>query len=244
VSVRVGDVLHDAFAGYRALWRYLGRLSLALTAIVVLVALLLVAAMGTVGVYMAVVLSVVGAFWITALLVQTIDDLADDDAETGFEARFDRFSPRLARVSAVALLLGLVFLPGWLLVAKGHTALGVLLGLFGLVAAVWLALMIPLIVIEDYGIDDAFEESKELVAGNALKVFGALLVTGFLTGVVGSLIERLALSLTDSWVFTLVASGLFDALATTSLTALVLVEVYRALRHGAPGSTAVPAAAG
>ena len=76
-----------------------------------------------------------------------------------------------------------------------------------------------------------------------MNLFSALLVTGFLMGVVGSLVERFALNLTDSWVFTLVASGVFDALVTTSLTALVLVEVYRALHHGARESTAVPAAA-
>jgi hypothetical protein len=242
--VSVSEILNDAFAGYRVLWRYLGMLSLALTVIVVLFSIVLVLGMGMTGVYAAVILSVVASFWITALLVQTIDDLGDDE-ETGtwFGARFARFWPHVNRVSLAALLLSLVYLPGWLLLVRGQAVLGMLLVLVAVVVSVWLVLAIPLIVIEGYGVGDAFMESKNLVSGHALKVFGALFVTGFVTGLVSGLVERIALSATDSWTLTLIASSIFDALVTVPFMALVLVVIYQALRHPAAAPATAPAPA-
>jgi hypothetical protein len=242
--VSVSEILNDAFAGYRVLWRYLGMLSLALTVIVVLFSIVLVLGMGMTGVYAAIVVSLVASFWITALLVQTVDDLGDDEeAETSFGARFARFWPHVNRVSVAALLLSLVHLPGWLLLARGQAVLGLLLVLVAVVVSVWLVLAIPLIVIEGYGVGDAFVESKNLVSGHALKVFGALFLTGFVTGLVSGLVERISLSATDSWAVTLVAASVFDALVTVPITALVLVVIYQTLRHPAAAPTAAPATA-
>jgi hypothetical protein len=230
----MSEVLGDAVSGYRALWRYLGSLSLALTAIVVLFSVLLVVALGEIGAYAFVVLSVVGSFWITALLVQTIDDLQEDDAEAWLGARFARFWPHVNQVSVAALALSLLLVPGWLLLATGHPILGLLFLLAGIVVSIWLVLAVPLIVIEGYGVADAFTESKELVSGSALKVFGALLALGFATGLAGNLIERVVLAVTDSWIVTMLASGIFGALVTTPLMALFLVALYEALRQPTP----------
>jgi hypothetical protein len=243
--VKVSEVLGDAFSGYRVLWRYLGLLSLALAGAVVLFCVVLVAAMGEIGVYASTILSLVGSFWIVALLVQTIDDLHEDGAaaETSFGARVARFWPSVNHVSGAALLLSLLYVPGWLLVASAHFALGMLLILAAVVASVWLVFAIPLIVIEGYGVGDAFLESKEVVSGNALKVFGALFATGFVTGLLSSLVERVALAIGDSWILTLIVSGVFNALVTTPLTALVLITLYKALREpaAAPATAAATA---
>lgn len=243
-DVKVGEVLSDAVSGYRALWRYLGLLSLALAGAVVLFCVLLVAAMGEVGAYASIILSLVGSFWVVALLVQTIDDLHEDGAaETSFVARLTRFWPSVNHVSGAALLLSLLYVPGWLLVASAHFVLGLLLVIVAVVASVWLVLAIPLIVIEGYGIEEAFFESKELVSGSALKVFGTLFVAGFGTGLLSNLVERIALAIGDSWVLTLIVSGVFNALVTTPLTALVLITLYKALREPSAAPATVAAAA-
>jgi hypothetical protein len=147
------------------------------------------------------------------------------------------------QVSVAALALSLLLVPGWLLLATGHPILGLVFLLAGIVVSVWLVLAVPLIVIEGYGVGEAFAESKELVTGHALKVFGALLALGFATGLAGNLIERIILAVTDSWVVTLIASGVFGALVTTPLMALLLFTLYQSLRQAAPAPTAAPAAA-
>src|SRR5262245_29651006 len=180
--------------------------------------------MGEIGVYASTILSLVGSFWIVALLVQTIDDLHEDGvaAETTFRARLARFWPSVNHVSGAALLLSLLYVPGWLLVASAHFVLGMLLVLVAVAASICLVLAIPLIVIEGYGIEEAFLESRELVSGSVLKVLGALFATGFVTGLLSNVVERIALAVGDSWIITLIVSGVFNALVTTPLTALVL----------------------
>jgi len=243
-GVSTREVFDHTYSGYRALWRYLGALSLAVAVVVVVFTILLVAAMGMIGVYAAVVLSVVASFWAVGLLVQTIDDLhEDDEPETSLRARFARFWPHVNRVSAAALLLSLLFAPGWLLMASGHAALGALLVLVGVVVGPWFVLAVPLVVIEGCGVGDAFAESRQAVAGNALKVFWVLFVLGFLTGIVANLLEGVAVSVTDSWALALILSGVFDAVVTTPLMALALIAIYQALRQPAAPPTGAPAAA-
>lgn len=243
-SVNSREILDETFAGYRVLWRYLGALSLAVTLGVVLFTVLLVVAMGMIGVYAAVVLSVVATFWVVGMLVQTIDDLhEDDEPETSLRARFARFWPHVNRVSAAALLLSLLFAPGWLLMASGHAGIGALLVLVGVVVSPWFVLAVPLVVIEGYGVGDAFVESRQAVAGNALKVFWVLFVLGFLTGLVANLAERLAIAITDSWELALLVSGVFDAVVTTPLMALALIGIYQALRQPVASPAGAPATA-
>jgi hypothetical protein len=244
-GVNTRDVFDDTLSGYRALWRYLGVLSLAFTVVVVLLIALLVVALGTTGVYAAVVLSVVASFWVTALLVQTIDDLHEDDgAEPSFRARLERFWPHVNRVSAAALLLSLLFAPGWLLAAAGHTALGVVFVLVGVAIGPWLVLAVPLIVIEGYGVGAAFAESRQAVSGNALRVFCVLFVLGFVTGILANAVEAVVRRATDSWTFGLIASSVLEALVTTPLMALAITAIYQALRQPAAAApTSAPATA-
>lgn len=227
--MKTGDVLNDALAGYRAFWRYLGPLALVAGLAVVALVVVLVAALGDVGLVAGVILAVVANFWIVGLLVQTADDLADDEYDDPWiGTRLERFWPHVNTLSVAALLLSLVLVPGYALVATGHPILGLLFLAAGVVVLTWCVLTVPLIVIEGYDLGGALRRSKELVSGNAWKVFGTLFVAGFLTGLLSTAVESLA-GVILSEVPALAVSTVFDTVVITPFLALVLASIYYTL---------------
>ena len=239
--MKPGAVLTDAAAGYRALVRYLGPLALVVNAAVVAFAVLLVVALGTGGAVAALVVSVVANVCILGLLVQTTDDLLDDDGDPWLTARLVRFRPFVSRLGLAALLLALPLVPGFVLGATGHALAGMVALLAGLVALTFCVLVVPLIVIEDWSVGDAFFRSRELVAGDALKVFAVLAAAGLLTGVASFAVRRIVLALTDSAVGAAIASGILQALFVTPLLALVVISIYYALRDSVDATATVSA---
>jgi hypothetical protein len=223
--VRVGDVLNDALAGYRAFWRYLAPLSIIVGAAVFLLVLLLVVAMGTVGLVAAVIVSVVANFWIAGLLIQTVDDLMEGEGDPGIRTRFEAFWPLVNTVSVAAILLTLVMIPGFVLTYSGHPILGLPLIVGGIVLLTWWALVLPLIVIEQCGVGEAFNRSRELVAGHAWQAFGFLFVVGLLTGLLSTAVDRLSLALLPDPV-ALLLSTLVDTAVITPFLAVALVSLY------------------
>jgi hypothetical protein len=223
--VKVSDVLDDALGCYRVFWRYLAPLALIVGAAVFLLVLILVVAMGDVGLVAAAVVAVVANFWIAGLLIQTVDDLTEGDADAWIGTRFSAFWPLVNTVSVAAILLTLVMVPGLALSFAGHPLLGLPLIVGGVVLLTWWALVLPLIVIEQCSIGEAFNRSRELVAGHAWQVFGFLLLVGLLTGLLSSAVDRLALALLPD-ALALLLSTLFDTAVVTPFLAVALASLY------------------
>jgi hypothetical protein len=224
-NVKVGDVLNDALAGYRGFWRYLAPLAIIVGAAVFVLVLILVVAMGTVGLVAAVIVSVVANFWIAGLLIQTVDDLTEGEGDPGIRTRFEAFWPLVNTVSVAAILLTLVTVPGFALTYSGHPILGLPLLVGAVVLLTWWALVLPLIVIEQCSVGEAFNRSRELVAGHAWQVFGFLLVVGLLTGLLSTAVDRLSLALLPD-PLALLMSTLFDTAVVTPFLAVALVSLY------------------
>ncbi len=236
--VSVSDVLNDALAGYKAFWRYLAPLALLVSGAVVALVVILVVALGQVGLVATVIISIVANFWITGLLVQTVDDLMEGEGDAWIGTRFAAFWPLVNVVSLAALLLSAVMLPGFVVIYSGHPLVGLPLIIGGVVLLTWWALVIPLIVIEQCSLGEALHRSRELVAGKAWQVFWYFVVVGFLTGLLSSAVERLLLTLLSD-VPALVLSTLFDTLIVTPFLAVALVSLYFVL---SPSETAEPIA--
>jgi hypothetical protein len=239
--VKPGQVLQDAANGYRALVLYLGPLALAVNVVVVLLSLFQIAVLGSAGFVSALVVSLVANFWTLGLLVQTTDDLMEDEGEPWIVARFQRFWPFVNRVSVAALLMGLVLVPGYVALGTGHPLIGLVLLLAGVVVLTFCILVVPLIVIEDWGVADAFARSRELVTGHALKVFATLFVAGLLAGIVSTAVQRIVLAISDSLYGAVILSLVVEALFVTPFLALVVASIYYALRDSV--GDAAPASA-
>jgi hypothetical protein len=225
LGVSVGDVLTNALAGYRSFWRYLAPLALAAGAAVLLLVVLLVIALGDVGLIAAVFIAVVANFWVAGLLVQTVDDLMEGEGDAWIGTRLSAFWPLVNTVSVAALLLSAVMLPGLALGYTGHPVLALPLLIGGIVMLTWAALVLPLIVIEQCSVVEALNRSRELVAGRAWQVFGFLAVVGLLSGLLSVAVERILLAVLPN-APGLALSTLFDTVVVTPFLAVALVSLY------------------
>ncbi len=167
----VSSVLGEAFDLYRRFfWRFVA------TAAVVFVVLDLASAFADqasgsstgsqlLWTLIALVLSVVGAFWLQGALIEAVRDVRDGRIDTTIGELYERTRPQLAAliaagiVAAIGIAFGLVLLivPGLFLLTR------------------W-ALIPAVIVFEKLGAGDSFNRSWELTRGYGWSVFGSLVV--------------------------------------------------------------------
>jgi len=155
-----------------------------------------------------------------------------------------RAAPALvgARLVVAVLSYGAVGLPALLSAAgfaSGNPVLGVLallLVLAGIVAAVWLyvvtALAVPAVMLERAGPIEALARSQRLVRGRWWPVFGTLLLTALVIGLVGSAIGAIPGGVAAFLPFGLVrrilttVSATLTVLISTPANALVVLLLY------------------
>ncbi len=118
------------------------------------------------------VVALVGTFWLQGALVYAVDDVRDGKVDTTVGQIFERVRPYLWTLILAGVLAGL-----------GITVGLILLIVPGLILLTWWCLMVPVIVLEEKGVGEAFGRSRELVRGHAWTVFGVVIVAGILSGV-------------------------------------------------------------
>ncbi len=128
----------------------------------------------------SVVVTVVGVFLLQGALVVLVADLRDGKPTLTIEQVFQRVRPRLVTLIVAGLL----------------AAFGIALGLVafvipGLVLLTFWSLITPAVVLEEKSTFDAFGRSMRLVRGNALRVFGVILVTVILATIINTVILTL-----------------------------------------------------
>jgi hypothetical protein len=231
--VSVSDVLGEAFDLYK---RYF--LRFVTTAAIVFVVLDLASAFAdqaageSVGSELlwsliAVVLSVVGAFWVQGALIEGVSDVRDGRIDTTIGDLFERTRPRLPALIAAGIVAGI------------GVAIGIILlivpGLFLLTR--W-ALIPAVIVIEKRGAGDSFNRSWELTRSNGWPVFGSLIVSFLLYGIALALFRALFLPLprfAEIWIGGVVAHSI-----TTPFIALVGAVMYFRLARLSVGVEPAP----
>ena len=231
MSVR--DVLGEAFDLYKRFFlRFVG------TAAVVFVVLDLASAFadqaagGSVSSdllwsLIALLLSVVGAFWLQGALIEAVKDVRDGRIDTTIGELFERTRARLPALIAAGIVAGI------------GVALGLILlivpGLFLLTR--W-ALIPAVIVIEKRGAGDAFDRSWQLTRGHGWPVFGSLIVSFLLYAIALALFRTLFLPLprfAEIWVGGVVAHSI-----TTPFIALVGAVLYFRLARLSAGVDPAP----
>lgn len=212
----IGGVLGEAWNLYK---RFLGRFFV--TALIVFAVLDLLSALastaagdswvsGALWGLVAVTIGVVGYFWVQAALVETVNDVRDGRADRSIGETYRAVQPVLPAVIVAGILAGIGIGIGFILL--------IIPGLFLL--TIW-SMLIPVIVLERRRAGEAFTRSRELVRGNAWKVFGLVIVVFIALGIVSGVIRALFAPLPDfldAWLGSLVAHSLTIPFAAAALT--------------------------
>jgi hypothetical protein len=200
--MQAGAVIRNAWELYKAHWRHLLPIALVVYVLVSLLALLLAAVLGWVGVAAGVLIAVAGIFWLQGALVVAVDDIRDGRADLSISDTLGRVRPRLntltlaGLLAAVAITIGLALLivPGLILLT------------------IWL-LIVPAIMLEGHGVMSSFGRSRELVSGHGWNVFGVIVLTVLILVAVG-----IGFGIVDAAIDTAWASVLLD-IASQTVTA-------------------------
>jgi hypothetical protein len=214
----VTQVLEEAFHLYtRFFWRFVG------TAAVVFVVLDLASAFADraglnsvtselLWTLIALVLSVVGSFWMQGALVEAVSDVRDGRIDTTIGELYARTRPKLAALIAAGIVAGIGIVVGLILL--------IVPGLFLLTR--W-ALIPAVIVIEKRRAGDSFDRSWELTRSYGWTVFGSLLLAFLAYAVIQGILTAVFLPLprfVAIWIGGLVAHSVATPLI--ALTGAVL----------------------
>jgi hypothetical protein len=176
----VGEILNSAFDLYKRHWQHLLTMAFFFYVVAASVTLVLTIVAGRWGAFAGSWILLIGIFWLTGALVFAVADIRDGRADLSVGDTFSRVWPRVWPLLGASIL----------------AALGIFVGLLflivpGLILLTWWALIAPAIVLENKGVMESFGRSKELVQGNGWNVFGVLIITWLLTGVVSTVIAAI-----------------------------------------------------
>ena len=231
--LRIGDVISDAVEVYR---RFFVRL--VTTAAAAFLFLDLVGALSAATLsdswtnwvawsLVAVVVGLVGSFWIAGALVLAVDDVSDGKADLSIRDVFDRVRPQLLALVVAGILAALGIAFGLLLL--------IVPGLYLLVR--W-SMVAPVIVLERLDAGASFSRSAVLVRGHGWRIFWLLVVVGLLAGLAHGALLGIFDFLPVFW-RTWIGGTIADSLVVPFVAACVTV-LYRRLagRAGALASHA------
>jgi hypothetical protein len=221
----LSGVIGEAWQMYKTHWKHL----LAIAFVIYLAAAIISAILGllgTIGLYLALIVSIVALFLLQATLVKAVQDVRDGRADLSISETVNQATPFIGPVFLASLLAGIAIFIGFVLI--------IVPGL--ILITIW-AVIIPVIVIERSGVMASFGRSRELVKGRAWHVFGTLVLTWIILFVVD-----IILGLIFAFVPYTVRGGLASVISGTLVApfiALVVTLMYYRL-----SSTMAPAGGG
>jgi uncharacterized membrane protein YGL010W len=170
------------------------------------------------------ILLLVGNALYTGAVVEAVRDMRDGQRDFGVGQLFRSAAPRIVPL----ILAGFAF------------AIGFFIGLIliiipGLIFFTLFCLFPPAIVIERQGVFGSLQRSRDLVRGNAWRVFGVMLVVLIIVTVVNNLIARLAHGISDNLAGALIGN-LIGNILTAPVFALALTVLYFQLRDVREGT--------
>jgi hypothetical protein len=221
----LSGVIGEAWQMYKAHWKHL----LAIAFVIYLAAAIISAILGllgTIGIYLALLVSIIALFLLQATLVKAVQDVRDGRADLSISETVNQATPFIGPVALASFLAGIAIFIGFILI--------IVPGL--ILITIW-AVIVPVIVIERSGVMASFGRSRELVKGRGWHVFGTLVLTWIILFVV-----QIILGLIFSFAPHALRGGLASVISGTIVApfiALVVTMIYYRL-----SSTMAPAGGG
>jgi hypothetical protein len=207
--VRISDVLGEAFAVYRRLFRRSVVVAGLIFAVVALAQALASRSGTAVALFISLLLSLVGSLLVQGALVEIVRDLHEGREPAAVNVYYDRTRGRLGTLVLASLRYGVGVVIGFILLIVP-----------GLIAVARWSLIVPLVMIEGRGTRDAFRRSSELVRGQTGRVLVLVVIANFVTVVVGSLFNFLP-GFLGAWI-----GGTLAGAITVPYEAHVLTVLY------------------
>jgi hypothetical protein len=144
-------VISEAWVLYKAHWRHLLPISFIVYVTIAIIGALLTALLSWLGALIAVLISLVGLFWVQGALATAVEDIRDGRADLSLGETFSRVRPRLVSIVVAGVLAGIGVFVGLLLLIVP-----------GLVLMTWWVLIIPVVALERTSAGAAFGRSRAL----------------------------------------------------------------------------------
>jgi hypothetical protein len=173
--VQISEVLGEAFALYRRLFRRSVVVAGLIFAVVALAQALAARSGTAIALFVSLLLSLVGGLLVQGALVEVVRDLREGRPPAPVNEYYDRTRGRLGTLVGASIAYGFGVLFGF-----------VLLVIPGLIAIARWSLIVPLVMIEKLGWRDAFRRSSELVRGQTGRVLALVVIADIIVAVVSS----------------------------------------------------------
>lgn len=214
----LSGVLSDAWSLYKRHARHLLMLAFSVYLVVSAIEAVLTAFLGLFGAFLAMIVSLIGAFLLQAALVKAVDDVRDGTADMSLSQTLEVARPHLGRVAGASILAAIGIGIGFVLL--------IVPGLF--LMTIW-CLIVPIIVLESAPIGAAFSRSRELVKGHGWNTFGVIVVMVLLLLGVNIVLGILFAALPEA--VRGILSGIISGTLTAPFVALTLTLSYFRLRR-------------
>jgi hypothetical protein len=187
----------------------------------------IIAASGSIGlIFVTTLLAIVGWGIYTGAVVEAVADMRDGKRDFSIGQLLQRALPFAFPLIGAAIIYGLAVLVGFVLII-----------IPGLIFMTWFSLFAPSIVVERQGVFASMTRSHDLVRGDGWRVFGVLVVTVIIAGIVGSIIQRIAIGIADNAGGAIVGN-LISNLITAPIGAIAVATLFFMLREAKQGAPA------
>lgn len=173
---------------------------------------------------LALVVSIVGFFWIQGVLVVLTEDVRDGVADHPIGALFARVRPKLAPLILAGVLATVGIVAGLLLLIAP--------GLYLLTR--W-SLIGPALIVEDLEAGESFTRSHELVRGHGAPVFGLVILLFLISFAAAVIVDQVVLGVSGGSLATWLAGAVANTLISPFL-AIVTTLVYFHFAGDAPAT--------
>ncbi|HUZ99489.1 MAG TPA: glycerophosphoryl diester phosphodiesterase membrane domain-containing protein [Gaiellaceae bacterium] len=214
--MQIFDVLGEAFAVYRRLFRRSVVVAGLIFAVVALAQALAARSGTAIALFISLLLSLVGTLLVQGALVEIVRDLHEGRDPAAVNVYYDRTRGRLGTLVVASLRYGVGVVIGFILLIVP-----------GLIAVARWSLIVPLVMIEGRGTRDAFRRSSELVRGQTGRVLALVVIANVITVLVGSVFNVLP-GFLGAWI-----GGTLAGAITVPYEAHVLTVLYYRLTQPA-----------
>ena len=224
-------VLSEAWRLYKAHWQHLLAVAFVVFAGIALVGAVAASLLERpLAALIALLVTLLGYFWVQAALVKAVEDLRDGRVDLSVSETLSYAWGRIGPVATASSLAAVAIFLGF-----------VLLVVPGFVLLTWWVLIVPVIVLENARAGRSFGRSRELVRGFGWKVFGVVVLT-FLVLLAAEIGLGLLLAPLADWLEGLVSYVVRGTL-TAPFVALAWTLLYYRLRAAkAPAPETAPLA--